>query len=65
MVKNPTYSGITYEFWRSLDGVGNESYYKVLGVPNCGKGEPMQVMEVSHGSSYARFRNVNVGVRNE
>lgn len=65
MVKNPTYSGITYEFWRSLDGVGNESYYHVLGLPNCGKGEPMQVMEVSHGSSYARFRNVNVGVKHE
>jgi len=65
MVKNPTYSGITYEFWRSLDGVGNESYYHILGLPNCGKGEPMQTMEVSHGSSYARFRNVNVGVRNE
>ncbi len=65
MVKNPTYSGITYEFWRSLDGVGNESYYHILGIPNCGKGEPMQVMEVSHGSSYARFRNVNVGVKHE
>ncbi|MEF3245281.1 MAG: TldD/PmbA family protein [Caldisericaceae bacterium] len=65
MVKNPTYSGITYEFWRSLDGVGNESYYHTLGLPNCGKGEPMQVMEVSHGSSYARFRNVNVGVKHE
>jgi len=65
MVKNPTYSGITYEFWRSLDGVGNDSYYHILGLPNCGKGEPMQVMEVSHGSSYARFRNVNVGVKHE
>ncbi|MFU2158580.1 MULTISPECIES: TldD/PmbA family protein [Caldisericum] len=65
MVKNPSYSGITYEFWRNLDGVGNESYYHVLGLPNCGKGEPMQVMEVSHGSSYARFRNVKVGVRHE
>lgn len=63
MVKNPTYSGITYEFWRSLDGIGSEKYYHVWGLPNCGKGEPMQVMEVSHGSSYARFRNVQVGVR--
>jgi len=65
MVKNPSYSGITYEFWRSCDGVGNESYYHILGLPNCGKGEPQQVMEVSHGSSYARFRNVTVGVKNE
>jgi TldD protein len=62
MVKNPTYSGITYEFWRSLDGVGNESYYHIWGLPNCGKGEPQQVMEVSHGASYGRFKNVKVGV---
>jgi len=62
MVKNPTYSGITYEFWRSLDGVGNESYYHIWGLPNCGKGEPQQVMEVSHGASYGRFRNIQVGV---
>lgn len=62
MVKNPTYSGITYEFWRSCDGIGNENYYHIFGLPNCGKGEPLQVMEVSHGSSYARFRNVQVGV---
>jgi len=63
MVKNPTYSGITYEFWSCLDAIGSEKYYHVWGLPNCGKGEPMQVMEVSHGSSYARFRNVQVGVK--
>ncbi len=63
MVKNPTYSGITYEFWRSLDGVANEEHYHVWGLPNCGKGEPMQVMEVSHGASVGRFRNVQVGVQ--
>ncbi len=62
MVKNPTYSGIAYEFWRSCDGIGNKDYFHIWGVPNCGKGEPMQVMQVSHGASYARFRNIQVGV---
>jgi len=62
MVKNPTYSGITYEFWRNCDGIGNKDYYHIWGLPNCGKGEPMQVMQVSHGASYGRFRNVQVGV---
>ncbi|MCX6087896.1 MAG: TldD/PmbA family protein [Caldiserica bacterium] len=62
MVKNPTYSGITYEFWRNCDGIGNNDYYHIWGLPNCGKGEPMQVMQVSHGASYGRFRNVQVGV---
>jgi TldD protein len=28
------------------------------GVPNCGKGNPMQVAEMSHGAAPARFRNV-------
>jgi len=62
MVKNPTYTGITYEFWRSCDGIANKDFWHVWGVPNCGKGEPEQVMQVSHGTAPARFRNVQVGV---
>lgn len=59
--KNPYYTGITYEFWRSCDAIANEKYWRVWGVPNCGKGEPMQVARVGHGTSPARFRNVKVG----
>ena len=62
MVKNPTYTGITYEFWRSCDAIANKDFWHVWGVPNCGKGEPMQTMQVSHGVAPARFRNVKVGV---
>lgn len=62
MIKNPTYTGITYEFWRSCDGIGNRDLWHVWGLPNCGKGEPTQIMQVSHGTSPARFRNVRVGV---
>jgi len=60
--KNPTYTGITYEFWRSADAVTNEDDWKLWGVPNCGKGEPMQTMYVGHGCPTARFRNVQIGV---
>jgi len=60
--KNPIYSGITPEFWASCDGVCNESYWKIFGTPNCGKGQPGQMAHVSHGSAPARFRNVKVGV---
>jgi len=60
--KNPIYSGITTEFWGSCDGVAGEEFWELVGVPNCGKGQPMQVMRVSHGSSPARFRKVKVGV---
>jgi len=60
--KNPIYSGKTTEFWGSCDGTANANYWELVGVPNCGKGQPMQVMRVSHGSSPTRFRKVKVGV---
>jgi len=62
MVKNPTYTGITPEFWNSCDAVGNRDHWQMWGTPNCGKGEPGQVAHVGHGASPARFRNVRVGV---
>ncbi len=62
IVKNPTYTGITPEFWRSCDAVCNQDHWTVWGTPNCGKGEPMQTMRTGHGAAPARFRNVRVGV---
>ena len=62
MYRNPTYTGITYEFWRNCDAVGDTSSYRLLGTPNCGKGEPGQAAHVGHGCSGARFRDVQVGV---
>ena len=62
LYKNPTYTGITYEFWRSCDAVGDERSYRMLGTPNCGKGEPGQGGHVGHAVSGARFRNVQIGV---
>ena len=62
MLKNPTYTGITYEFWRSCDAVADERSYRMFGTPNCGKGEPGQTGHVGHGASGARFRDVQVGV---
>jgi TldD protein len=62
MVKNPTYTGITPEFWGSCDAICGPSEWKLWGVPNCGKGEPMQTHRVGHGAAPARFRNVQVGV---
>ena len=62
LLKNPTYTGITYELWRSCDAVGDASSYRMLGTPNCGKGEPGQVGHIGHAVSGARFRDVQVGV---
>jgi TldD protein len=62
LFKNPTDTGITYEFWRSCDAVGDERSFVMLGTPNCGKGEPGQTAHVGHAVPGARFRDVQVGV---
>lgn len=62
MVKNPTYQGITPYFWQSCDMIANEKYFKPCGVINCGKGQPGQVMMMTHGAAPARFRNVMTGI---
>jgi TldD protein len=62
LLRNPSYAGVTPEFWASLDAVCDRSAWRLWGVLNCGKGEPGQSMHVSHGAAPARFRNVQVGV---
>jgi TldD protein len=62
MYKNPTYTGITPEFWNSCDAICSERHWRMWGTPNCGKGEPGQTAHVGHGAAPARFRNVQVGV---
>ena len=62
MLKNPSYGGITTEFWNSCDAICGPEYWTLWGVPNCGKGQPMQAMGTGHGASPARFRKVQVGV---
>lgn len=58
MLKNPIYSGMTPEFWGGCDAVCGEAEWTLWGVPNCGKGEPMQLAHVGHGVAPARFRKV-------
>lgn len=62
-VKNPTYQGITPEFWAHCDAICNEHHWVLWGLPNCGKGQPPQVAAMSHGAAPARFRDVTVGVK--
>jgi len=61
MVKNPTYMGVTPQFWGSCDAISKDDWI-MHGVPNCGKGVPSQVMYVGHGCGTARFRKVRVGL---
>ncbi len=62
LIKNPTYTGITYEFWRNCNAIAGEDEWKLHGVPNCGKGEPPQTMQVGHGCAPSRFKDIRVGV---
>ena len=59
-VRNPNYRGATVPFWNQLKKVGNASTLGVFGTPNCGKGEPNQMIHVGHASPVCLFENVEV-----
>ena len=61
MLKNPSYSGITTEFWNSMDAICSRDHWTLWGTPNCGKGQPQQTMGTGHGAAPARFRNIKIG----
>jgi TldD protein len=63
MLRDATYTGITPEFWGSLDAIAGRDSWRLYGLTNCGKGQPGQSAHVSHGAAPARFRNVQVGVK--
>ncbi|MCE9594790.1 MAG: TldD/PmbA family protein [Planctomycetes bacterium] len=58
LVRAPTFTGDTLEFWRSCDAVCGPLHFRWWGITNCGKGNPMQEAEMSHGAAPARFRRV-------
>ncbi|MFN7924789.1 MAG: TldD/PmbA family protein [Bryobacteraceae bacterium] len=61
MLKNPTYSGISTDFWNSCTAIAGPEHWTLWGVPNCGKGQPEQVMGTGHGASPSRFANIKIG----
>jgi TldD protein len=63
MLRNPTYTGISPQFWGSMDMVGGPAELVSWGTPNCGKGQPLQVGHTGHPAVPCRFRGVRVGVR--
>jgi TldD protein len=62
LLKNCSYGGITPIFWNSCNAICGPEEYVDWGVPNCGKGQPMQTMWTGHGAAPARFSNVQVGM---
>ncbi|MDD2544284.1 MAG: TldD/PmbA family protein [Candidatus Cloacimonetes bacterium] len=63
LVKEPTYYGITPEFWNACDAICGEEEWAYHSTFHCGKGEPGQIMRLSHGVAPARFKNINVSVK--
>ncbi len=64
MFSDVTYRGITTDFWNSCDGVSSKDYWEPQGVRNCGKGQPSQQGQQTHGASWSLFRNIDVGDAN-
>jgi TldD protein len=61
MLKNVTYRSNGTEFWNSMDAVCGKSDFIPYSITNCGKGQPGQRAQMTHGSPGARFRNISVG----
>ena len=61
LLRNPSYAGVTPEFWSRLDGVGSRASWRLWSVLSCGKGEPGQTIHASHGAAPIRVRDVEVG----
>ncbi|MCD4819709.1 MAG: TldD/PmbA family protein [Candidatus Cloacimonetes bacterium] len=60
-LKKILYKSNNPEFWNSVDAICDEKYWKPVGVPNCGKGQPGQRGRMTHGASTTRFRDIRVG----
>ncbi|MEM9154008.1 MAG: TldD/PmbA family protein [Cyanobacteria bacterium P01_F01_bin.33] len=61
MLKDVTYHAMTTEFWNSVDAIGPESEREQTGTHICGKGEPMQIAQMTHACVPVRVRNIQVG----
>lgn len=61
MLKNVTYHSMTTDFWNSVDAIGGESEWQQCGTAMCGKGEPMQLAQMTHSCVPVRVKDIHVG----
>ena len=61
ILRDVTYQAITTDFYASMDAICDKRFWVPYGVMNCGKGDPMQIARMTHGSAPARFRKITVG----
>ncbi|NER38930.1 MAG: TldD/PmbA family protein [Oscillatoria sp. SIO1A7] len=61
MLKNVTYHAMTTDFWNSIDAIGPASESMQCGTNICGKGEPIQVAQMTHRCVPVRVRDIQIG----
>ena len=61
MLKDVTYQAMTTDFWNQIDAIGPASEQVQCGTNMCGKGEPMQVAQMSHACVPVRVRDIQIG----
>jgi TldD protein len=62
MLKNLALLGSTPDFFKSIRTVGNDKTWKLLPIPNCGKGDPMQIARIGNGGPVMVGEGTIVGV---
>ncbi len=60
MLKAALYQSSTPEFWNACDATCDERFWQAHGVTNCGKGDPLQVAQMTHGAAPTRFRGIRI-----
>ncbi len=60
MVKAALYQSSTPQFWNACDATCDARFWEPHGVTNCGKGDPMQVAQMTHGAAPTRFRKIRI-----
>jgi TldD protein len=61
MLKDVTYHSMTTDFWNSIDAIGLASEREQCSTDICGKGEPMQIAQMTHACVPVRVRNIQIG----
>jgi len=60
MLKAALYQSRTPTFWNACAATCDASHWQAHGVMNCGKGDPMQVAQMTHGAAPTLFRNISI-----
>ena len=64
MLKNVTYHSMTTDFWNSIDAIGGEEEREQCGANICGKGEPIQIAQMTHACVPVRVKDIKIGRTN-